>query len=270
MTTHRARLLRWLRVPPEPAAPAGDEHVRIFRAAPNYFRYRLFLWGGQQAVGVIGLVAYLVFVTRLAPEFGPPRMRLGPFMVTEATLLTLLMLAEIVGIIVYMMQMIASAAILRLDFEQRWYFVSDRSLRIREGLVRLHEKTMTFANVQHVGIRQNPIQRWLGIADVEVRTAGGGAGNTEEQSKGPDLHIGYLRGVNEAARIRDVIRQRLKRHTDAGLGDPDDVPATAPPSAMPAPRHATVAPELAAAAAALRDEARALRLALGGAAPPLP
>ena len=257
MTTYRARLLQWLRVPPEPSAPAGDEQVRIFRAAPNYFRYRLFLWAAQQAIGVIGLLAYLVFVTRLAPQYGPPSVRIGPLTLTEGTLLTLLMLAEIGGIIVFAIQVLVSAAILRLDFEQRWYLVSNRSLRIREGLVRLQEKTMTFANVQHVGIRQNPIQRWLGIADVEVRTAGGGAGDKDERRTGPDLHIAYLRGVDDANRIRDVIRERLRQHGDAGLGDPDDV-------AGEPRRSVSGATALTAAAQALYEEARALRRAMAG------
>ncbi len=257
MTTHRSRLLGWLRVPPEPAAPAGDEHVRIFRAAPNYFRYRLCLWSARQAVGIVGLLAYLGFVTRLAPEFGPPALRVGPLRLTQDTILTLLMLAEIGGIAVYAVQVAASAAILRLDFEQRWYLVSNRSLRIREGLVRLQEKTMTFANVQHVGIRQNPIQRWLGIADVEVRTAGGGAGDKDQHSSGSDLHLAYLRGVDDATAIRDVIRERLKQHGDAGLGDPDDAPERA---RRPGPG----ATALTAAARALRDEASALRQAMAG------
>lgn len=252
MTAWRERLLACLRVPPEPAPPSGDEGVRIFRAAPNYFRYKLIIWGLRQIGGLVALVMYLVVLAPRVPDVGPPAVTVGPITITRETILAIFTFFEFVGIGVYVVQMFASAAVLRLDFEQRWYLVSDRSLRIREGLVRLDEKTMTFANVQHVAIRQNPIQRWLGIADVEVRTAGGG-GSKDEDGKSSDLHIAYLRGVIDPERIRDVIRERLKRHGDAGLGDPDNLPTDRPP-ATPAPS------ELLAAAAALRDEARALRL----------
>ena len=88
--------------------------------------------------------------------------------------------------------------------------------------VRLHEKTMTFANVQHVGIRQGPLQRLLGIADLEVRTAGGQASGEGEESTHSDLHVAYFRGIGNADRVRDAIRERLAKHKDAGLGDPDD------------------------------------------------
>lgn len=255
MTSWRARLLRWLRVPPEPEAPFGDEHVCIFRAAPNFFRYRLILWSVRQIGAAVALVVYLVILTPYVPDWGPPAVTVGRITVTKETFLTILSLLEMGGLVVFVAQMIASGAILRLDFEQRWYLVSDRSLRIREGLVRLNEKTMTFANVQHVAIRQNPIQRWLGIADLEVRTAGGGAGGKDEHGGESGLHTGYLRGVIDPERIRDVIRERLRRHGDTGLGDPDHLPIEAQPATAGSS-------ELVTAAAALREEARALRLAV--------
>jgi membrane protein YdbS with pleckstrin-like domain len=255
MTTWRGHLLRWLRVPPEPTSPVGDEGVRIFRAAPNYFRYKMIIWGMRQVGGLIALVAYLTVLEPRIPDVGPPSVTIGPLTITRAAVFAIYNFFEIVGIVVYVVQMFTSAAMLRLDFEQRWYLVSDRSLRIREGLVRLDEKTMTFANVQHVAIRQNPIQRWLDIADVEVRTAGGGGNSKGEHDSSSDLHIAYLRGVVDPERIRDVIRERLKRHDDAGLGDPESPPTVGP-------RPVAAASELLAAASALREEARALRLVL--------
>jgi uncharacterized membrane protein YdbT with pleckstrin-like domain len=133
--------------------------------------------------------------------------------------------------------------------------VSDRSLRIREGLLKVEEKTMTFANVQQMAIRQNPVQRWLRIADLEVRTAGGGKAGQDKQSRS-DLHVGYFRGLADPAQIRDAIRERMKRHADAGLGDPDD-----PVDRPDAPATVGLA-ALASAAALLRAEARALRVSL--------
>lgn len=106
---------------------------------------------------------------------------------------------------------------------------------------------MTFANIQNVRIEQGPLQRMLGIADVQVRTAGGGgkASNEEEHGGGKDMHIGYFRGVADAGAIRDAVLERLRKHADSGLGDPDDA-SEHPDSLMEAARA------LAVEAAALR------------------
>jgi len=114
----------------------------------------------------------------------------------------------------------------------RWYVLSDRSLRIREGIVSLREKTMTFANIQQIAVRQNPLQRLLGIADVQVKTAGGGGSGSESHGSGlgESMHEAWFRGVDNADAIRGAIRERVKRHRDAGLGDPDDVSVARPDS----------------------------------------
>ena len=52
----RNELLGLLRVPRAPAAPAGDENVRVFRAAPNYFRYRLVQWMLSQTGAFAGVI----------------------------------------------------------------------------------------------------------------------------------------------------------------------------------------------------------------------
>ena len=238
----RSRLLELMRVPAAPSVPAGDHDVRIFRAAPNYLRYRLVTWALKQAGALAGVV-FGMSMLRFAPDVQIP--------VIGISFAALAGLLEVGAIIGFMVQAAWTLALLRLDFDQRWYLVSDRSLRIREGIVRMHEKTMTFANLQHVAIRQGPLQRLLGIADVEVRTAGGGGGNSDElhQNKKDDMHVAYFRGVANAAAIRDAIRDRLRRQADAGLGDPDD--AVLPPSASSS---------LYDAARALAEEARALRV----------
>ena len=78
------------------------------------------------------------------------------------------------------------------------------------------------ANLQQVEVRQGPLQRLLGIADVRVQSAGGG-GDSEHKSKGQDsMHHAIFHGVTNAGEIRDLILARLKRFREAGLGDPDD------------------------------------------------
>src|SRR5690606_2799937 len=95
----------------------------------------------------------------------------------EGPTATLMRIGEAVAWVAFVGQAIFSLAVLRFDFDMRWYILSDRGLRIREGILTVREKTMTFANIQNIAIRQNPIQRLFGIYDVEVRSAGGGAGD---------------------------------------------------------------------------------------------
>jgi hypothetical protein len=130
---------------------------------------------------------------------------------------------EFGGILLYLLQLPITFALVRLEYEQRWYIVTDRSLRIRSGLLALRESTMSFANVQQVTVSQGPLQRLLGIADVQVRSAGGG-GSSEHGKGSPDesMHIGIFHGVENAIEIRDLILERLRRFRATGLGDPDD------------------------------------------------
>jgi membrane protein YdbS with pleckstrin-like domain len=65
----------------------------------------------------------------------------------------------------------------RLNYEMRWYIVTDRTLRIRSSVVWLREMTMTFANVQGIRVDANPLDGLLGLANVEVQSAGGGGGS---------------------------------------------------------------------------------------------
>jgi uncharacterized membrane protein YdbT with pleckstrin-like domain len=137
----------------------------------------------------------------------------------------------------------------------RWYLVTDRSLRIRAGITTVQESTMSFANIQQVVVTRGPIQGLLGIADVRVQSAGGG-GSTHEKGAGDSLHTGVFHGVENAAEIRDLILERLRRFRESGLGDPDEPPMP------PASAGAAGSPGAALIAAReLREAARGLRRA---------
>jgi uncharacterized membrane protein YdbT with pleckstrin-like domain len=237
-----ALVLRLLRVPSEPHAPAGAGRVQTFRAAPNFWKFIFVKWGIAQVAALGGLV-FSIYLLRSVFTGLPPRV------------VRVIEFFELLGFAAFIAQLPFTLAMLRLDYEMRWYLVSDRSLRIREGLLTVREKTMTFANIQNVGIRQGPLQKILGIADLEVRSAGGGAPSAgkkgEGQSQHEDLHVGYFRGVDNAAEIRDILREGVRLHRDTGLGDPDE----------PEP---VVADDAIAAAREVLAEAKALRKAMGG------
>jgi membrane protein YdbS with pleckstrin-like domain len=148
----------------------------------------------------------------------------------------------------------------RLEYELRWYLVTDRSLRIRSGIWTVEELTMTFANIQELTIRQGPLQRMLGIADLKVRSAGGGAAQQEGKTL-RETHVGYFHGVDNAPALRDLILAQLRRYRDSGLGDPDEPAAVAPTGAVDPAADPSAA---ATAARELLAEVRTLRRTLGG------
>jgi membrane protein YdbS with pleckstrin-like domain len=174
----------------------------------------------------------------------------------------LLWALKIAGLAAYLLQLPLTYAIRRLDYEMRWYIVTDRSLRIRTGVWRVQESTMSFANLQQVEVTQGPLQRLLGLADLKVQSAGGSEAQPGKRHE-EDLHTGYFHGVDNAHEIRDLILERLRNFRDSGLGDPEEARRTTPPAAIPAPSAAaTPAADVLAAARELAAEARALRLAL--------
>lgn len=217
MSGLEARVLHWLRVPPPPRAPAGEESsLRRFHAAPAYLRYRQVVWGLRQVGALAGLVVGLFFVEHVL------RVK------TVASVRPWIVLAEAVAWAVYLAQLPFGLFVVSLDFRHRWYLVTDRGLRVREGVLTVTEKTMTFANVQELSLEQGPLQRLLGIADVRVRSAGGGASKQEGQPGHEPSHEARLRGLGNAREVADHIREAVRRHRDTGLGEESVVRPAAP------------------------------------------
>lgn len=206
-------LFRLLRVPAEPEDPLGaGDSLLVFRAAPNYLRYKLVVWGIRWLVALPGLIITAAGFAAVANEAGD-----------QGCIQAFLFFLTFLVLAVAAVSFPVSYALVRLDYEMRWYKVTDRSLRIREGVLNVREMTMTFANIQNISISQGPLQRMLDIADLKVQSAGGGgAANPQQQQQlGLDMHTGFFRGVDNAAEIRDMMRERLRALRDAGLGDPD-------------------------------------------------
>lgn len=166
---------------------------------------------------------------------------------------------KILGILAYFAQLPITYLIARLDYELRWYMVTDRSLRIRHGVWKVAESTMSFANIQQVVVSQGPIQRLLSLADVKVQSAGGSGGDDHHKGGDDDMHLGLFHSVTNAPEIRDLILERLRRFRESGLGDPDE--KSQPLASTPA--ATSVSSDLLAAAQELAAEARALRASLG-------
>jgi membrane protein YdbS with pleckstrin-like domain len=285
----RTLLLGWLRVPPQPHPPAGAPgSTRIFRAGRRFYHLRLAVWAIAQIATLSGILFSLWFfhraeqlaqeirsaATRVAPTaITPPaepppknssaksKIRSGPKVSYDLALkntaermpwwmFRVIMVLEIVALGGFSFVLVVTFAAVRLDYEQRWYIVTDRSLRLRSGIWNVQELTMSFANLQQVTVTQGPLQRLLGLANVHVQTAGGGGGKPNEENH-ESLHTAEFHCVDNAPEIRDLILDRLRVFRATGLGDPDDQ-APAPPAAPTGSAALAAARELLLEATALR------------------
>lgn len=179
-------------------------------------------------------------------------------------------LGELIGVVVFVVQFFWSLAAVWLDYTQRWYMVTDRSLRLRSGLLGIQEATMSFANLQQVSVHQGPLQRLLKLADVHVESAGGGAA-AQGEGGGDSMHRSSFHAVENATEIRDLILARLQRFRQSGLGEPDDENQNDSKTVMESvesdvePRRSRAADRQAILAAQeVLTEARALRQVLQG------
>ena len=235
----KSLLLPLLKVPGgAPSPPPGHTDaasLKVFRASPDYLRYRLFFWT-LYAVGW-GLGVLVVSVVLLVA--------LGPW----GALLALLL----VGVSVVKVAIVYAST--RLDYELRWYILTDRSLRIREGVWIVREVTLTFANIQNVQVLQGPVERAFGISDIMIQTAGGGSGQNEQQLSG--AHRALLRGLDKPQEVCQLILDLLRRYRGAGLGDRDDResrPVTTGQRVSPATQQLLIE---------IRDAARSVRQVVG-------
>jgi membrane protein YdbS with pleckstrin-like domain len=233
----RRFLKRFLKVTDEPPEVPLGEQPEVFRASPRHLTYLLAQWAIK--LGVVGL------------SLGGGIAGVMAAMIIEEKNPTAAVVIGVLGAAWLGAYALCTYAAIRLDYDMRWYVLTDRSLRIREGIIHVREVTLTLANVQELKVSQGPIQRLLDLTDLVVDTAGGGraASSGGESVHG---HQGILRGVDRGGDLRAKIEARVKQRPGAGLGDPDEHHHDAH-DAVGGPQ--TVVEAL----RAVRDEARALR-----------
>lgn len=201
----------WLQVPQEPPHLVGadDADVNAFRPAEGFLRYlKFFFW--------IGLVAFdgLMFI--------------GWCILLYNYFTIGLILSPLIWAIMILPDIVAYIAI-HLRYDTTWYVLSDRSMRIRRGIWIIHETTITYDNIQNVSIKQGPMQRHFGVADVTVETAGGGSSGEAGASAG---HSGLLEGISNSEEVREKILEKWRTSKSSGLGD--ELHDTSPAATLPA------------------------------------
>jgi membrane protein YdbS with pleckstrin-like domain len=235
-----AVLVNWFRVPNRPPSLPGreGEFLDSFQPAPGFLRYlKFYFWVVLLAIDLPLTVGWLLL---LLSDW-----QLG------------LLVAPVAWFVIVAPDIVAYIAI-HLRYDTTWYLITERSLRLRRGIWIIREVTITFENVQNILVRQGPVQRYFGISDLIVLTAGGGA--TESHGEGGHVkgggHRGIIEGISaaKARQLRDLILQKLRTSSTAGLGDEDPLSG---PARAHSPGALWTAPHLA-VLREIRDATRGL------------
>ena len=189
----------WFRVPEAPPSlpvpPTGV--LQSFRPSEGYLRYlTLGFWIFVVVLNGAILIAWLT-MSIAAPVAG--------------------LIFTLPAVALAIVPDVLSYVALRLRYDTTWYVLSDRSIRIRRGIWIIEEVTITFENVQNVSVAQGPVQRYFGIADVTIQTAGGGGAGPNGVATGG--HMGIIEGISNAEQMRDAILAKVRASRHAGLGD---------------------------------------------------
>ena len=201
----------------------GTELISARKPSLNYLQYLKFQLRLGMAIIAIPLVVGSIVLAALES---------GWFLVSTVAILLGLCFISLIAILA-----------IHLRYDTMWYVFSDRSMRLRRGIWVIRESTITFENIQNVKVMQGPLQRWYGIADVVVETAGGGGGGSHaEHGGGLGMHSGVIEGVADASAIRDAIMNRVRMANTAGLGD--ELHETLPPNGNWSASHIAVLREI--------------------------
>ncbi len=194
-------ITRWLRVPEAPPELTGanDQLVRSFRPAEGFLDYlKFYFWLGLFAMDLLLLVFWGVLFFAI-PWLG---------LVTAPLWLAVIVLPDIVAYIA-----------IHLQYDTTWYVLSDRTMRIRRGIWNIHETTITYENIQNISIRQGPLQRHFGIADIMVETAGGGAMSGKGEGATVTGHTGLLEGLANTEEVKALIAAKWRQSRSSGVND---------------------------------------------------
>lgn len=126
------------------------------------------------------------------------------------------------------------------------YRFDDEGIHCSWGVLIRQEVNVAYSRMQDIHLTSGILQRWLGLADVQIQTASGNAS--------AELTI---EGFKTSAEIRDFLYRRMR-----GARPESNAVTAAAPAASALHR------ELAAALAEVRDELRATRTALEKLQPP--
>jgi putative membrane protein len=96
------------------------------------------------------------------------------------------------------------------------YRFDAEGIHMKVGILFRREVNVTYARIQDIHLSSGLIQRWLGLADVQIQTASGTAG--------AELTI---EGFHQAEEIRDFLYARMRGARERPPSTPPELPTAA-------------------------------------------
>ena len=121
------------------------------------------------------------------------------------------------------------------------YTFDEEGIHMRVGILFRREVNLTYARIQDIHLRSVLIQRWLGLADIQIQTASGSA----------DAEL-VIEGFTKYETIRDFLYTRMRGYHAA----------TKPHESKTAIATADPHPEMVSLLLTIRDELRQIREAI--------
>ena len=125
------------------------------------------------------------------------------------------------------------------------YTFDEEGIHMRVGILFRREVNLTYARIQDIHLRSGVLQRWLGLADIQIQTASGSS----------DAEL-VIEGFKEYEAIRDFLYTRMRGYQAPARTAP--APAAGAPAASADPQV-----EMIALLHTIRDELRRTRESLG-------
>ncbi len=121
------------------------------------------------------------------------------------------------------------------------YTLDAEGITVRWGIFFRREVSLTYARIQDIHLSSNVVERWLGLARIQIQTA---SGNAQAEIT--------IEGVPEFGAMRDFLYSKMRGSRERPVPSHDAAQAAAAGS-----------DELAATLREIASEVRALRLSLG-------
>jgi putative membrane protein len=96
----------------------------------------------------------------------------------------------------------------------RYRFAAE-GIHMRWGILMRHEIMLNYSRIQDIQLQSNVVERWLGLARIEVQTASGSSGSEMT-----------LEGIKDHAAMRDFLYSRMRgarHHADAPAAPVDSL-----------------------------------------------
>jgi putative membrane protein len=153
---------------------------------------------------------------------------------------------------------VATLPYLYFRFHTLRYRFDEEGIHMRVGILFRREVNLTYARIQDIHLHSNFVQRWLGLANVQIQTASGSAG--------AELTI---EGFKEFEAIRDFLYTRMRGY-QAQSRSASAQSGVSAPAASAAALQAGGQSEMVAVLLSIRDELRRTREALEARQPARP